>query len=355
MNSTDFFPPHHGVSLRELAAHLGAELLDESAGDRIVRSVAPVARAQEGQVCYILSRKNRDQLETCRATAIICHPGLASMVPAHIPTLTSKMPQAAFAMAGALLHPQAMRPPVFTSAGEGISPVAYVDPTARLEDGVTVDPMAVIGAGVHIGSGTRIGPGAIIGPDVQIGRDCSIAGGASVLTALIGNNVIIHNGARIGKDGFGFAPGPRGMLKIVQVGRVIIQDNVEIGANTTIDRGAMDDTVIGEGTKIDNQVQIAHNVQIGRHCGIASGVGIAGSTKIGNGVLIGGASGINGHISIGDGAQIGAMSGVVANVPPGVIYGGIPARPMKDFLREMAEKMAQSDDRAKRKGEKTND
>jgi UDP-3-O-[3-hydroxymyristoyl] glucosamine N-acyltransferase len=114
----------------------------------------------------------------------------------------------------------------------------------------------------------------------------------------------------------------------------------------------MDDTVIGEGTKIDNQVQIAHNVQIGRHCGIASGAGIAGSTKIGNGVLIGGASGINGHITIGDGVQIGAMSGVVADVPPGARYGGIPARPMKDFLREVAEKMARSDERAKRKGEK---
>jgi UDP-3-O-[3-hydroxymyristoyl] glucosamine N-acyltransferase len=136
---------------------------------------------------------------------------------------------------------------------------------------------------------------------------------------------------------------------------VIIQDNVSIGANTTVDRGAMDDTVIGEGTKIDNQVQVAHNVRIGRHCGIASGVGIAGSAHIGNGVLIGGASGINGHITIGDGVQVAAMSGVVASISPGLVYGGIPARPMKDFLREMADKMASVDERAKRKGETKND
>jgi UDP-3-O-[3-hydroxymyristoyl] glucosamine N-acyltransferase len=355
MDHNTFYPPHDGVSLRELAAHLGAELLDASAGDRMIRSVAPVGRAGEGQVCYILSRRNRLELETCMASAIICDPGLASIVPEHIAILSTKAPHAAFAMAGALLHPKAMRPVAVTSEGQGVSKAAYVDPTAQLEDGVTVEPMAVVGARAHIGAGTRIGAGAVIGSDVQIGRNCDIAAGASVVTALIGNNVIIHNGARIGKDGFGFAPGPKGMLKVVQIGRVIIQDNVEIGANTTIDRGAMDDTVIGEGTKIDNQVQIAHNVRIGRHCGIASGVGIAGSTTVGNGVLIGGASGVNGHITIGDGAQIGAMSGVVASVPPGVTYGGIPARPMKVFLREVAEKMAQADDRAKSRGDKNND
>ncbi len=226
MEPNEFFPPHDGLTLRELATRLGAELRDESAGERIIRSVAPVYRAGEGQICYMLSRKNRQELETCRASAIICDPAIASIVPSHVPVLLSKAPHTAFAQAGAILHPQAMRPAPVTSQPPGISPAAFIDPTASLEDGVEVEPMAVIGARAEIGSGTRIGAGAVIGADVKIGRDCTIAAGASVVVALIGNNVIVHNGARIGKDGFGNAPGPRGMLKIVQVGRVIIQDNV---------------------------------------------------------------------------------------------------------------------------------
>ncbi|MCM2293628.1 UDP-3-O-(3-hydroxymyristoyl)glucosamine N-acyltransferase [Allorhizobium sp. BGMRC 0089] len=353
MEYHDFFPPHAGIRLSELADRLGAELIGaDGAGDVVIRSVSPVYRAKSSDICYILSRKNKQELETCQAGAVLCEPGLQSIVPGHIPVLICSNPHGAFALAGQILHPLAQTPaPVTEVAARQVSSAAFVDPSARLEDGVVVEPMAVIGAGVEIGEGTHIGAGSVIGQGVKIGRHCTIAAGASILAAYLGNHVIIHNGARIGQDGFGYAPGPRGMVKIVQIGRVIIQDHVEIGANTTIDRGTMDDTVIGEGTKIDNQVQIGHNVRIGRHCGIVAQVGIAGSTVIGDGVMIGGGAGINGHITIGDGVQIAAYSGVVGSLPPGGKYGGIPARPLADFLRDCAEILSRSDSRTKsRKG-----
>lgn len=351
MEQTGFFLPHDGVKLSELAQFLGAELADPKQADVVIRSVAPVSRAKAGDICYIISKRSRDELATCEASAVICSAGLQSIIPSHIPVLLSKNAHAAFAMAGGFLYPTALQPLTLRSDDAGVSDRAAIDPTAKLEANVAIEPFAAIGAHVEIGEGTRIGAGAVIGPGVKIGRNCSIAAGASVLCALVGNHVIIHNGARIGQDGFGYAPGPRGMIKIVQIGRVILQDNVEVGANTTIDRGTMDDTVIGEGTKIDNLVQIGHNVRIGRHCAIVSQVGIAGSAVIGDGVQVGGHSGIKGHITIGDGVQIAAMSGVVADIPAGERYGGIPARPVQDFLREVATVMMRTTG-AKKTGEK---
>ena len=246
--------------------------------------------------------------------------------------LVAPEPYRAFVMVARALFPSALRPSsLFETTGR--SSDARIHSSARLEAGVTVDPLAVIGPDAEIGAGTLIGPGAVIGPGVAIGRDCAIGAGATIVHALIGDRVIIHPGARIGQDGFGYLPSPRGHQKIPQTRRVIIQDDVEIGANTTIDRGSTRDTVIGEGTKIDNLVQIAHNVSIGRHCLIAGQTGISGSSQVGDFVMMGGQVGLADHVNIGSGAMLGAQSGYMSDIPPGSRWLGSPAVPVREFLK----------------------
>jgi UDP-3-O-[3-hydroxymyristoyl] glucosamine N-acyltransferase len=218
----------------------------------------------------------------------------------------------------------------------GISAYCHVAPTAIFEANVTIEPGVIIGENVDIGSGSLIGANAVIGSGCKIGRNCIVGPASSLMHALIGNNVIIHPGARIGQDGFGYVQGDSGLEKMPHVGRVIIQDNVEIGANSAIDRGALDDTIIGEGTKIDNLVQIAHNVRIGRNCVITGHCGLSGSVTLGDRVMLGGRTGIADHVTIGDGAQVAAASGVMNNIPPGERWGGMPAQPLKDLFREVA-------------------
>jgi UDP-3-O-[3-hydroxymyristoyl] glucosamine N-acyltransferase len=185
-----------------------------------------------------------------------------------------------------------------------------------------------------------IAPHVVIGAGCTIGSFCSIGPSVTIAYSLIGDRVIIHPGVRVGQDGFGFIAGPEGHLKVPQLGRVVVQDDVEIGANTTIDRGAGSDTVIGEGTKIDNLVQIGHNVRIGRCCVIVGQAGISGSTVLGDFVALGGMVGLSDHVTLGTGARVAAMSGVMRDIPPGEVQAGIPARPIKDFMRETA-KIAQ--------------
>jgi UDP-3-O-[3-hydroxymyristoyl] glucosamine N-acyltransferase len=213
---------------------------------------------------------------------------------------------------------------------------AHIHPTARLEDGVTVEPGVIIGPEAQIGAGTRIAAGAVIGFRCAIGRNCFIGARSVISHALIGNNVIIHSGVSVGQDGFGFAMGREGHLKVRQIGRVIIQDRVEIGANSAVDRGALRDTIIGEGTMIDNLVQIGHNVTIGRNCVLVAQVGIAGSATLEDFAVLGGQTGVVGHVTVGAGAQVAGNSGVTENVPRGQRWGGTPAKPIRNWAREVA-------------------
>jgi UDP-3-O-[3-hydroxymyristoyl] glucosamine N-acyltransferase len=348
MDTIRFFPPHEGISLSDLAERCGAELADPTFAELRISGVAPLSRAGADEITFANSRKSLPELKISRAAAVFVNAGNSAHVPEGVAALITETPQTAFALATAALVPASMQPMVLAGETGSVSSSAHVDPGARLEQGVTVGFGAVIGARAEIGSGTIIAAGAAVGPGCRIGRNSHIGHGASIQHALIGSNVIIHPGVRIGQDGFGYAPGPGGMVKIPQIGRVIIQDHVEIGANTSIDRGALDDTVIGEGTKIDNLVQIGHNVRIGRHCVLVAQVGVAGSATIGNGVMIGGAAGVNGHITIGDGAHIAALSGVATDVPAGARWGGQPARPMRGFLRDAAEANARAFGKARR-------
>jgi UDP-3-O-[3-hydroxymyristoyl] glucosamine N-acyltransferase len=335
MSDPVFFRRASSLTIGEIVELTGAKLLREADLSASISSVAPLDQGVSGTLVFLDNPKYADDVRQTRATACLVSQRYADRVPETTIALVTGEPYAACAKVSARMFPDSMRPgSVF--GGVGISPGAYIHPEARLESGVTVDPGAVIGPRAEIGEGTIIGPNAVIGPDVRIGRNCSIGPHATILYALIGDNVIIHPGVRVGQDGFGFAMSPRGHLKVPQIGRVIIQNDVEIGANSTIDRGANRDTVIGEGAKIDNLVQIGHNVTIGRHCVIVAQVGISGSTDIADFVAVGGQAGVTGHLKIGMGAQIAAQSGVMTDIPAGARFGGSPAQPMRDHMRAVA-------------------
>ena len=335
MTENFFFQQAVNPTLADIVTLTGAVAPAGSDLTIIIKGVAPLDAGLPGDLVFLDNPKYADVLTSTKASACIIARKYAERVPAGTVPLVAGDPYRVFAQVVGHLYPDAMRPGS-TFGSTGVSPGAYVHPEARLESGVTVDPGAVIGPRAAIGAGTVVGAHAVIGPDVRIGRNCSIGPHAMVQMSLIGDRVILHPGVRIGQDGFGFAMGPGGHLKVPQIGRVIIQNDVEIGANSTVDRGANRDTIIGEGTKIDNLVQIGHNVTIGRHCVIVSHVGISGSTQVGDFVAIGGQAGIAGHLKIGTGAQISAQAGVMRDIPAGERWGGTPAMPMKEMFKRVA-------------------
>jgi len=335
MANTNFFPLAETPTVGMIARWTGAKPNDGADLDLIISGVAAIDRAMPGALTFLDNPRYFDHLASTRASAVLLSPRFAAKAPKSCISLTIGDPYRAFAEVLTRLFPTAVRPSS-TFGGLGVSPSATVHPAARLEQGVTIDPGAVIGPGAEIGAGAVVGPNAVIGPLVRIGRDSVVGANCSIYCALIGDRVIIHPGSHIGQDGFGFAMGPTGHRKVPQLGRVIIQDDVEIGAGTTIDRGANRDTIIGEGSKIDNLVQIGHNVVIGRHCVIVSQTGISGSTTVGDFVAIGGQAGLTGHLKIGAGAQIAAQAGVMTDIPAGGRWGGAPAQPTRDFFRQVS-------------------
>ena len=334
MTEPFFFNRGRGLTVREIAALTGAEPQPGADLDRRITGIAALDRAAPHDLAFLDKPKYAAQLSASGAGACLTTKRHAGGAPAHISVLCVAEPYRAFVEVTRTLFPDAIRPSSLFETS-GVATGAFVHPSARLENGVTIDPGVVIGPRAEIGTGTVINAGAVIGPKVRIGRDCAIGANASITNSLIGDRVVVHPGCSIGQDGFGYVMGAAGHRKVLQVGRVILQDDVEIGAGTTIDRGANRDTVIGEGTKIDNLVQIGHNVSIGRHCIIVSQCGISGSVVIEDHVILAGQVGLPDNVTIGEGAIVGAQSGVMSDIPAGERWLGYPAMRGREFLRNM--------------------
>lgn len=307
-----FFPAPPPVALGVLAEKAEATLADKSCHLYQITDVAPLDAAAEGQVSFLDNVKYKEKFAETKAGACFVREEFVALAPKGVRCLVSANPYRSYALAAQHLYPE------HKPAQTVISPSAVVDSTAKL------------------GNGCYIEPNVYIGPNVELGDNCRVRSGASITHALIGHNVHIYPGVRIGQDGFGFAMDQRGFVKVPQLGRVIIGNGVEIGANSCIDRGALGDTVIGDGTWIDNLVQIAHNVKIGKNCILIAQCGIAGSTVLEDFVIIAAQSGVAGHLHLARGARIGAKSGVMRDVGAGEEVLGIPALPKREFFRQTA-------------------
>lgn len=317
--------------LWKVAEAVGAEVPSDQS-NRAFRGVAPLQVAGPEQISFLDNRKYIKALVASGAGAVIVHPDMRAHVPKACVALVTREPYVGWARVAALFHPSPVAAP-------GIHPTAIVHPTARINATADIGAYAVIGQRVEIGANAAIGPGASIGDGVQIGADSRIGAHCTISHAVIGDRAFLFPGVRIGQEGFGFATvmtqaGPS-HLTVPQLGRVMIQDDVEIGANTCVDRGSAHDTLIGAGTRIDNLVQIGHNVRIGRCCVIVAQAGISGSVVLEDFVVLAGQVGVAGHLHIGQGSRIGGQAGVMTDVPAGVEWVGTPAEPAKSFFRQV--------------------
>jgi UDP-3-O-[3-hydroxymyristoyl] glucosamine N-acyltransferase len=324
-----FFRAVGPFTVAEIAAATGSEIGGAADVGLSLEDVAPLEVAGPRHLSFLSNVKYVEALGQSRAGAAFVHPSFAARAPSGMTLLLSANPYMAFAKAAGRFYPHPRHP-------AGIAAGAVVDPSAVLGAGVSIGCNAVIEAGAEIGAGTQIGHNSVVGAGVVIGRDCIVSANVTISHAVIGDRVTLFPGARIGQDGFGFASDASGHVKIPQLGLVRIGDDVEIGANTTIDRGSGPDTMIGAGSMIDNLVQIGHNVVLGRCCVIAAQTGISGSTKLGDFVVLAGQVGLAGHLSIGTGVRIGAQSGVMRDVPAGTEVAGTPSVPRRQWLRQSA-------------------
>ena len=311
-------------TLGELAAYLGGDL--QGPADLTIEGIAPIDQASPREITFITQRRFARLADQSRAAAFIVSREYAGLAR---PLIIVPHPYLAYARVAALFAPPVRRWP-------GISDLAYLDPEVALGREVSIAPLVFIGAGVRLGDRVTVMPGCVINDEVFIGADTLIYPNVTIRErCTVGERCIIHSGTVIGSDGFGFVPQASGHVKIPQLGTVVIEDDVEIGANCTIDRGALGATRVGRGVKIDNLVHLAHNVEVGEHSFLVAQVGVSGSTKLGQRVILAGQVGVAGHIELGDGVQVSAQSGVHRSVPAGQTVSGYPARPHREWLQLM--------------------
>ncbi len=318
-----------GLPLARVAELTGGRV--EDGDDALtIRRVAPLDRAGPDALGLLADTRYARGAEESSAGAFLVSEALLERAPAGRPRVVVADAHAALIPVLAALHPEPSPPP-------GVHPTAVLGPGVRLGEGVSVGPYAVVGEDAVLGDRTQVGAHVVVGAGVKVGQDCVVHPQVTLYPRTqLGDRVIVHSGSRLGVDGFGYTWRDGAHRKIPQVGRCIVEDDVEIGANTAIDRGSIGDTVVGKGTKVDNLVQLAHNVRLGPHCAVAGQVGIAGSTRVGAGVLFGGQAGVIGHLTLGDGVRVAAAARVMRDVPDGEVVAGDPSRPNREYLRRQA-------------------